>query len=185
MNHYKSWAALNKQLTALLCEEWRDRISYFLTFYHRVHNVYGRVAIRLDGRELVCFSWTSILRQDSDLHQLWEETGRWDHTDPALREAWNRDAVYCEMDFLDAATAFLNLPIEAALESDDYIIHILAILDRRTGRRTLERIRQQGYQDLPPWVKQFYDLRLSVSSVCGPSRRQSPPQEFRRPQAAK
>lgn len=64
-------------------------------------------------------------------------------------------------DFLRAATAFLDLPIEAALGSDDPIIRILAILDRRVGRRTLQKIRQQA-PDLPPWVRQFYDLRLST-----------------------
>lgn len=42
MNHYKSWAGLNKQLTDLLCEELKDHLSYFLTRYHRVHNSYGR-----------------------------------------------------------------------------------------------------------------------------------------------
>lgn len=161
MNHYKSWSALNGQLTERLCPELRSRVTYFLTRYHTVHNAYGRAAIRLDGRELVCFSWPAIYRQDRDLHRLWEETGRWDRDDPALRASWNEDGVYCEMDFLDAATAFLDLPIEAALVSGDYIVRILAVLDRRVGRRTLQKIQEQG-EDLPLWVRQFYDLRLSV-----------------------
>lgn len=51
MNHYKSWSALNKQLTSFLCDELKNRISYFLTRYHKVRNSYGRAAIRLDGKE--------------------------------------------------------------------------------------------------------------------------------------
>lgn len=103
----------------------------------------------------------AIYRQESDLRRLWEETSQWSYDDPTLQEAWNREAVYCETDFLRAATAFLDLPIEAALGSDDPIIRILAILDRWVGRRTLQKIRQQA-PDLPPWVRQFYDLRLST-----------------------
>ena len=161
MNRYKSWSALNRQLVDRLCLDLRDRVTYFLTRYHTVHNAYGRAAIRLDGRELICFSWPAMYRQEGDLHRLWQETGRWDREDLALREVWNREAVYCEMDFLNAAAAFLDLPIAAALTSDNYIIRILAILDRRTGRRTLRKIREQP-PSLPPWVQQFYELRLQA-----------------------
>ena len=69
MKHYKSWAGLNKQLSQLLCAELKGRISYFLTRYHDVHNAYGRAAIRLDGRELVCFSWIEMYQQEADVHR--------------------------------------------------------------------------------------------------------------------
>lgn len=52
MNHYKSWVGLNKRLTQQLCEPLKNRITYFLTRYHKVHNSYGRASIRLDGKEL-------------------------------------------------------------------------------------------------------------------------------------
>lgn len=29
MNHYKSWSALNKQLTDFICDELKTRISFF------------------------------------------------------------------------------------------------------------------------------------------------------------
>lgn len=161
MNHYKSWSALRAQLTERLCPALRGRITYFLTYYHDVHNAYGRAAIRLDGRELVCFSWPAIYRQDADLHRLWQEAGRWDWEDPALRAAWDREGVYCERDFLRAATAFLDLPIADALESADYIVRILAVLDRRVGRRRLRAL-QDAAEDLPGWVRQFYVLRLGA-----------------------
>ncbi len=82
MNHYKSWSKLNKQLSDLLCNELKDHLSYFLTRYHKVHNSYGRAAIRLDNRELVCFSWVEAYHQDYDLNEIWEETGVWDYNNP-------------------------------------------------------------------------------------------------------
>jgi len=65
------------------------------------------------------------------------------------------------MDFLDAALQFRSLPIQSALESENYIFKILAIMDKRVGKRTLAQITADGaYQQYPAWVRRFYDLRL-------------------------
>lgn len=84
MNRYKSWANLNKQLQDLLCAGLKGRVTYFLTRYHKVHNAYGRAAIRVDDQELVCFSWIEGYRQDSDVNQLWHKTGLRDRDNPEM-----------------------------------------------------------------------------------------------------
>lgn len=39
---------------------------------------------------------------------------------------------------------------------------VLAIMDRRVGKRTLEEIKNAGeYKSYPEWVQQFYKLRLN------------------------
>ena len=48
------------------------------------------------------------------------------------------------MDFLSAATAFLQMPITKSLYSDNYIVRIFAILDKRIGKRTLQKIKEEG-----------------------------------------
>lgn len=53
MEKYKSWSGLGKQLTDNLCDALKNRITFFLTRYHSVHDSYDRAAIRLDGKELV------------------------------------------------------------------------------------------------------------------------------------
>ncbi len=163
MNRYKSWSGLNKQLKDRLCEPLKNRITYFLTRYHRVHNAYGRASIWLDGKELVCFSWVEMYRQEQDTHRRWKETGLWDPRSPELQEKWNREAAFCEDDFLRAAANFLSLPIEAALASDNCLIRVFAILDQRVGKRRLEAIRAgEEYKTYPGWVRQFYELRLNT-----------------------
>ncbi len=163
MNHYKSWTGLNKQLVDLLCDELKGHLSYFLTRYHKVHNSYGRAAIRLDKRELICFSWIEMYHQETGLNEVWEETGVWDYNDLNLKKKWDVNATYYDMDFLSAATSFLQMPVMEALYSDDYIVRIFAILDRRVGKRALRKIKENGaYQSYPSWVKQFYDLRLGM-----------------------
>ncbi len=159
MRHYKSWLGMKKQLEQLLCPTLQGRIIYFLARYHQVHNAYGRAAIRLDGKELACFSWIEMYRQDADLDLQWQKEGKPD--EKALKQQWDREKIYHDLDFLDAALQFLEMPIGKALESENYIIKIFAILDRRVGRRSLERIAQRAeYAAYPDWVRQFYELRL-------------------------
>ncbi|MDE7478329.1 MAG: hypothetical protein K2M91_10330 [Lachnospiraceae bacterium] len=161
MNHYKSWSKLNKQLSELLCDELKNHLSYFLTRYHKVHNSYGMAAIQLDRRELVCFSWIEAYHQEYDVHKIGMETGVWDYDNPDLKSKWDANATYHDTDFLLAATSFLQTPVMESLYSDNYIIRIFAIVDRRIGKRTLHKIKESGdYQNFPTWVKQFYELRL-------------------------
>lgn len=168
MNHYKSWSGLQKQLTDCLCESLQGRITYFLTRYHSVHNAYGRASIRYDGKEFVRFSCVEMLQQDDDLNEWWQKTGNWDHNAPELNDQWNQNATYSDTDFLNAANEFLRLPIQDALNSDNYLIRIFAILDKRVGRRTLERLKiNREPEEHPQWVRQFYELRIreSISSA--------------------
>lgn len=164
MNHYKSWSGLNKQLSVFLCEPLKDRITYFLTRYHDVHNAYGRVAIILDKTELVDFTWTEGYEQEYGISRLHDNGIKWSNIEEILKPEWDKNCTYSEMDFLSAATAFLTMPISDALNSDNFIVRIFAILDKRVGKRTLQTIKSESsYVMLPEWVKQFYELRFSFS----------------------
>ena len=45
--------------------------------------------------------------------------------------------------------------------NENYLIRVFAIMDRRVGKRTLEKIRNVDlYKEYPEWVQQFYRLRL-------------------------
>ena len=155
-----------KWLNDCLCEELKDRITYFLTRYHKVHDSYGRAAILLDGKELVCFSWIEMCWKEQAVNEVWSKDpsqsnlGLYD----AMKSRWDADCTWCDMDFLNAVLEYRNMAIQDALSSDDYIIRILAILDKRTGKRTLQKIRQaEEYKAYPAWVVQFYELRLAES----------------------
>ena len=163
MDHYKSWSGLNKWLTDSLCDELKGRITYFLTRYHKVHDSYGRVAILLDGKELVCFSWIEMYRKEWAVNEVWQQDrsqsylGLYD----TMKPQWDANCTYCDMDFLNAVLEFRNLSIQDALNSDNYIIKTLAILDKRVGKRTLQMIALSGeYKQYPAWARQFYELRL-------------------------
>ena len=163
MDHYKSWSGLNKWLNACLCEELKDRITYFLTRYHKVHDAYGRAAILLDGKELVCFSWIEQYRQGQQVAEKHNEdrSKDWLALYEEMKPAWAETCTLCEWDFLSAVLEFRNLSVQDALNAEDYIIKSLAILDKRVGKRTLQKIKEaEGYKNYPEWVRQFYELRL-------------------------
>lgn len=161
MNHYKSWSGLNKQLGECLCDPLKERISYFLTRYHEVHNSYGRASIKLDGKELVVFSWIDMYKQEWDTNEHWKENGVYDSSAPELKDKWEREGTLSEWDFLQAATEFLQMPISSALKSDNCLIRVFAIMDRRVGKRTIKQIQDSEiYKTYPEWAQQFYKLRF-------------------------
>ena len=101
-----------------------------------------------------------MYKQDSDMNERWEETGVWDET-LDLRNKWQEEGTLSDWDFLQAATDFLQMPIADALISDNCLIRIFAILDRRVGRRTIKQMQDSEiYKTYPEWVQQFYKLRF-------------------------
>ncbi|WP_444641608.1 SF0329 family protein [Caproiciproducens sp. R1] len=164
MEHYKSCAGLNKQLSENLCDTLKNRVTYFHTRYHDVHNAYGRAAILLDGKEFVYFSWVETSHQENDISALHKEEPKLSYEEiiRKMKSKWDTDCTYCEMDFLNAVLQFRNMPVQVALESENYIVKILAVMDRRVGKRTLLQIAtNEEYKKFPTWVRQFYELRLS------------------------
>lgn len=63
-------------------------------------------------------------------------------------------------DFQKIATIFLTTSIDKCLDSDDIILNVLAIVDRRVGKNRLRKM-AHIMQMKHPVVRYFYDLRLN------------------------
>ena len=129
-----------------------------------MHNAYGRAAIRLDGTELVVFSWIDQYRQEFETDRLVRENDiTYEAAAEQLKPKFDANCTYSEMDFLSAALDYRDLSIQDALHSENLIIRVLAILDKRAGKRTIQAcVAEDAYQKLPHWVQQFYELRLHL-----------------------
>ncbi|MBQ2955785.1 MAG: hypothetical protein IJE08_04910 [Clostridia bacterium] len=171
-NHYKSWSSLNQQLTGLLCDSLKGRITYFLTHYSDVHNIYGRAAIRLDGQELAQFTWAKDYEREIEEGEVYASSDMTDEELSAfLKPFFDKNCVLGKWDFLNAVSAFRDMSIQDALTSDDCIIRIFAILDRRCGKRTLQRLIDAHECDSwPDWARQFADIRFDAEGLS-PERR--------------
>ncbi|BBF45041.1 hypothetical protein lbkm_3795 [Lachnospiraceae bacterium KM106-2] len=63
--------------------------------------------------------------------------------------------------FHDVAGRFLTTPIEQSLESEEILLNVLAILDRRVGKKRLEKMKQQ-IEAKHSIVQYFYQLRCNA-----------------------
>ena len=160
---YKSWCNLKKQLNSLLCDALKEKISYFYTSYHNVHNAYGRATINYCKKEIAAFSWAQMYEQESDISELFSE-GKDVSIERLEKEKWMPECVLCEGDFIHSVTAYLNCSIASALNSDNYILRVLAYIDRRVGKRTLMKIKDD-VELLPEWVKAFYRIRCEAEGL--------------------
>ena len=75
-----------------------------------------------------------------------------------------REELMAQLEDKNIGIQLVNLSIQDAMNSEDYIIKILAILDKRVGKRTLQKIKEsEEYKKYPEWARQFYELRLKES----------------------
>ena len=182
---YKSWSNLKKQMNDLLCDSLKNKISYFYTSYHEVHSAYGRATIKYNKKELVAFSWDigyakwddeyTVLNQNDvsiktlgSFQAVWEEQKR--VQEELNKSKWMPEGKLCETDFINAVTTYLKTDIAAALHSDNYLLRVFAYMDRRVGKRTLVKVKDE-VEKLPDWVKQFYQIRCEADGIVFPPKR--------------
>ncbi len=137
MSH--SFSGIKKRLEQeFLCDSLKGRISYFMTSYSKAHDNEGRVAIRVDGVEVLKGS--------------------------QFKEVSISEGTFNTHSFTNALEKFFHMDIKDSINSDNYLIRLLAILDRRVGKRTLTKLVDQ-LEEQPDWLKYFYKLRLSSENI--------------------
>lgn len=62
--------------------------------------------------------------------------------------------------FSDVANRFLTMSIEESLESNDILLNVLSLVDRRVGKKRLLKMDEE-MRLKHPIVRYFYELRLS------------------------
>lgn len=72
--------------------------------------------------------------------------------------------IFSQHDFLEAIERFLNFTIEESLKSDNSIVKALALIDRRVGKRTLNRLKE-SIKDESEFVRYFYRLRCEAEQM--------------------
>lgn len=176
---YKSWGSLKKQMNDLLCSSLKDKISYFYTSYHDVHNAYGRATINYCKKEIVAFSWREQYAQERDFDERYkkmdcvpltlltceERANLYSiETTMTAKEKWMPNCTLCETDFINSLTIYLKSDIKTSLHSDNYLLRVFSYMDRRVGKRTLIKIKNE-VEKMPQWVKQFYQIRCEAEGI--------------------
>ena len=179
----QSWSGLRKTLEQdLLCPALRGRVQYFLTHYHGAPDGYGRFCVRVDGQEQVManpydycvrgYGAEESRRKAEQNVPAREWTGRetlYEAENEAVEDQVERQAMedgVFEIWFVTRAIrAYTQAPIGDSLRSQDPLVRMFAVLDRRVGRRTLEKLAQE-LDAQPEWLRFFYNLRLEAEGLC-------------------
>ena len=164
-----SWSAMRKVLEQEnICDSLKSRIQYFATRYRDSHDQEGRVAIRLDGREIFksnYYDW------DIKRNQSWDEinarkgskTGYAESGTQMELGALNKGG-FDQHAFYNAFHQYQNSGIDASLQSADPVVRLFAVMDKRVGKRRMPKI-LSDLQNQPEWLRVFYRLRLEAEGI--------------------
>ena len=140
-----TWSGMRKKLEeGYLAPSLRGRIQYFATSYRESHDGdKGRASIWLDGEEVLKSNYFDKERQ---IYNEWKYTGF---------RAWRERISYVQdqggfdqNNFYRAFAEFDNQGIEASLESDNSLVRLWAVLDRRLGKRRLLALADRMEQEI-------------------------------------
>lgn len=70
---------------------------------------------------------------------------------------------YTDEEFCTALECYRSQSIELSIQSPDPIVRMFAILDRRLGKRTLLKLKD-NIDDQPELLRQFYMLRIEAET---------------------
>ncbi|MDU2208478.1 MAG: hypothetical protein E7E42_02225 [Veillonella sp.] len=155
-----TWSGIRHKLeTEYLAPSLRGHIQYFATSYSKSPDHEGRAAIRYNGKEIIKGNyWNQYVKA----HLFPKD----DTYDRRMRESFlfiDNTAlelgVFDQRCFYQAFEGFDNQNIDKSMSSDNLIVRIFAILDRRVGKRRLISIRN-FMEDQPSVFQELYAIRV-------------------------
>ena len=164
-----TWSGIrNKLENDYLCPALRGHIQYFATSYSKSADHEGRAAIRLDGVEVLRSNYYAYEQNYWNRYQALrrEGIGQDDRTAPfrLAHEGTLNDGCFDNGFFYEAFHEFDNQSIEKSLVSKNPLVRILALLDRRLGKRRLLALEESMEQELD-WVRAFYVIRMQAEGL--------------------
>lgn len=154
-----TWTGMRHKLeNDYLAPALRGRIRYFVTAYRESHDQVGRAAILLDGKEILNGNFFNFYFKD---HLIPDDPNRKWH---AMDEIALSHGIFDEYSFYHSFSIFDNQSIEESLASDDLLVRIFAILDRRIGKRRLSAMQEQ-IKNEPQILQLFYLIRAEAEKL--------------------
>lgn len=170
-----SWSGIRKRLEEeFLADKLRGRIQYYAVSYSKCPDHEGRAAVRLDGEEILKGNYFDLCKAEylnevrlrSERPEL-SRSERWRAADSAAL----RDGCFDQRVFYRAFEEFDTQSIEDSLNSENAIVRMFAILDRRVGKRRLTKLVER-ISDEPKWLQRFYMIRFEAEGIIIPEKDQ-------------
>ena len=187
----KNWKHTKKLLEDLLCDKLKGRITYQLHCYRPDDDWTGYLEILLDKKPIfragsclaknpnycVLISETEIRRIIMKYLKADSSCESAEVSSTSIRTATGFICSYirnCQRQeqgriFLEDAMVligdYLSSDIETSLKSNSPFINTLAVLDRRVGKRRLQKLADKGSSVAPKWAWPFYEARFEVEEI--------------------
>lgn len=162
-----TWSGIRNKLEQdYLAKSLQGRVTYFATSYTNAHNQIGRAAIRIGGKEIFKGDYYHKEWLHWECYQKLEREENEDRIDNWMK-AWDEAVIrggFDNQSFYQAFAEFDNQSIEASLASGNLLVRIFAVLDRRLGKRRLERL-SKAWGSEPEYLKFFLHLRMEAEGV--------------------
>ncbi len=153
-----SWKGMKKYLEQeMLCPELKDRIRFHYEVYPRFGGSSAVFSVSLDERRIKAFGLMYALTRLQEQGKL--KPGCYIWTIPM-----NERDEYTDDEFSQALFVYRSQPIQSSVFSDNPLIRMFALLDRRVGKRTLERLKY-SINDQPEWLRCLYEARTAALSI--------------------
>lgn len=186
-----SWSKLKQQLESFLCPALHGRVEYRATSYRYLPDKAGICYISVDKKNVFNMSdKTSLIKwyqteqeikNDSDIQipisneeieAVRKDTkgapedrliviARSRKMSGYAKELLSAQASLSKSNFNVVANNFLTISIEESIESDDILLNILALVDRRVGKKRIQNMAEK-MKVKHPIVQYFYELRRST-----------------------
>lgn len=130
------WSKIRTRIKNLICDELRDRIDVHVTGYPAAHDGAGEAWFTVDGVKV--FGAGDYKKENSTYR-----------TDVVKSEIHSTNEV------IAALHTYLSMSVQNAFLSENPLLVAMAIIDRRTGRRVLDKFIVSDH----PLVKAFHLAR--------------------------
>ncbi|MFP3728992.1 hypothetical protein U8V72_27780 [Priestia filamentosa] len=173
MLYHPKWSKVKKRLMSFVCEPLHSRVDFQVINYRKAHDQLGRAVITVDKVEMLSMCTITAEREEyyreRDIRIQLDDFSYDDvFNNRALQEQAHEqlktEGIYGQYDFFSALEEYFNSPIEASLTSNNMIIKILCMLDRRVGKRTLRKMKESISEETL-LVQEFYKLRCDAENI--------------------
>lgn len=172
--YHPKWSKAKKQLKSFICKSLKDRIDFHIINYRKAHDQLGRAVITVDKKEVLNMctitSDIALYRKEWDIRH--NQNIEYDVHDRNQNyeigvQAHNlikAEGIFAQYDFFDSLEEYFSSSIEKSLISTDMVIKILSLIDRRTGKRTLQKL-NESIKSENDMIKYFYQLRCDAEGL--------------------
>lgn len=167
-----SWSGMRKYLEQeMLADCLKGRVRYNCTSYVGMDGC-KIFTVCIDGKPVKQFSWetvntcfinnglSAVGKRECPVGTAEYWAGFWE---TLSRLPLNERTEYTDGEFCQALEQYRNQPIQDSLFSDNPIVRMFSVMDRRVGKRTLKKLGDPEAVH-PEWLREFYQFRFSAEN---------------------